>query len=324
MNSTGQPSDSRTFGDYIGLAARGFAMGASNIVPGVSGGTMALILGIYEELIASIKAVLNREAIKLFLRFKIKQGLALLPWKFLLAVACGIFLATFSMSYFLEWVLVHYPALLWAFFFGLVAASILTISKRIERWGLVALLGVAIGAVGAYLIVGLVPAETPDTWWFWFLSGIIAICAMVLPGMSGSFILVLLGKYQDLLAAVTKPDFLTLFFVFAGAGIGIVTFAQFLTWLFKRYHDGTVAVLMGMLLGSLRKIWPWKETVATMLDRHGEEIPLKQINVLPSAWTWEIAAVLLLAAAGFALIGGLTAWASRQDTPDEAESGLSA
>ncbi len=315
MNSTGQPSDSRTLGDYIGLAARGFAMGASNIVPGVSGGTMALILGIYEELIASIKGVLNREAIKLFLRLKIKQALDLLPWKFLSAVACGIFLATFSMSYFLEWVLVHYPALLWAFFFGLVAASILTISKRVEQWGLAAVLGVAAGAIGAYLVVGLVPAETPDTWWFWFLSGMIAICAMVLPGISGSFILVLLGKYQDLLAAVTNQDFLTLFFVVAGAGIGIVTFAQILTWLFKRYHDVTVAVLTGMLLGSLRKIWPWKETVATMLDRHGEQIPLRQVNVLPSAWTWEIAAILLLAAIGFVLIVGLTTWASRRESP---------
>jgi putative membrane protein len=312
MDSTERQPGDRTLGQYIGLVARGFAMGASDIVPGVSGGTMALILGIYEELIRSIKAVLNPEAIKLFLRLKIKQALALLPWKFLLAVASGIFLAVFTMSYFLEWVLNHYPSLLWAFFLGLVAASILSISRQIERWGVLPVLGVVVGAVGAYLIVGMVPAETPDVWWFWFLSGMIAICAMVLPGVSGAFILVLLGKYQDLLSAVTNQEYLTLFLVVAGAGVGIVTFAQVLSWLFKRYHDATVAFLTGMLLGSLRKVWPWKETVEFVLDRHGEQIPVKQNNVLPSAWTWEVTMVLLLAILGFSLITGLSVWAARR------------
>ena len=296
--------DARTLVDYIGLVARGFAMGASDIVPGVSGGTMALILGIYEELISSIKSVLNRDAIKLALRFRIVQALALVPWQFLASVATGIFMAVFTMSFFLEWVLHNYPSLLWAFFFGLVAASIYTVSRQIERWGIVPIVGIALGAAGAYTLVGLVPVETPDTWWFFILSGAVAICAMVLPGVSGSFMLVLLGKYERILSAVTNWDILTLLMVIVGAVVGILTVAQVLSWLFKKYHDGTIALLMGMLIGSLRKVWPWK-AVEAGLDR----------NVLPTAWTGEVTAIIALALVGFALIMTLTIWAAKREKP---------
>jgi putative membrane protein len=312
MNSTERQADTRTLRDYVGLAASGFAMGAANIVPGVSGGTLALILGIYEELITSIKDVLNPKAIKLALRFQVKEALNLLPWKFLASIAIGILLASLSMSFFLEWVLNHYPSLLWAFFFGLVAASVWTVAKMVKQWGIAPIASAVIGAVGAYLVVGMVPAETPDTWWFWFLSGMIAICAMVLPGVSGAFILVLLGKYQDLLAAVTNGQIGILLLVIAGAGVGIVTFAQVLSWLFKRYHDATVAFLMGMLLSSLRKVWPWKETVEYILDRHGEQMPIKQVNVAPFGPAWQTAVAILLALVGFALIFGLNVWAARR------------
>jgi putative membrane protein len=303
--------------DYIGLVARGFAMGASNIVPGVSGGTMALILGIYEELINSIRAVLNREALGHLLRFRIKKALGLIPWQFLLCVAVGIFLATFTMSYFLEWVLERYPSLLWAFFFGLVLASIWTVSRRVTQWGVLPVAAVVLGAVGTYVLVGLVPVQTPNTWWFLFLSGALAISAMVLPGISGAFILVLLGKYQYLLSSVTNRDIVPLLWVVAGAGVGIVTFAQVLGWLFKRFHDVTVAVLMGMLIGSLRKIWPWKETLETILDRHGKEISIAQRNVLPAALTGQVVGAILLAVLGFVLIWGLNTWAARREAVKE-------
>jgi len=293
----------RTLLDYIGLVARGFAMGASDIVPGVSGGTMALILGIYEELIGSIKDVLNREAIRLALRLKIKDALDLIPWQFLVSVATGLFAAVFTMSFILEWVLENHPSLLWAFFFGLVAASVLTVSRRIRVWNYVPILGIAAGAIGAYVLVGLVPVETPDTWWFYLLSGAVAICAMVLPGVSGSFMLVLLGKYEEILSAVTNWDILTLLMVIMGAAVGIVTVAQLLGWLFKRYHDGTIAVLTGMLLGSLRKVWPWKVVAETGLER----------NILPTAWTWQVTVVLLLSLLGFAMITSLTSWAARRE-----------
>jgi putative membrane protein len=162
----------------------------------------------------------------------------------------------------------------------------------------------------------MVPAETPDTWWFWFLSGMIAICAMVLPGVSGAFILVLLGKYQTLLSAVTNLDIMPLIWTVAGAGVGIVSFAQFLGWLFKRFHDVTVAVLIGMLVGSLRKLWPWKKVLQTMVDRHGKEVPLAEANILPAALTWEVGVTILLAVLGFVLIWQLTAWADRREKPE--------
>ncbi len=304
---------SRTWKDYIGLAARGFAMGAADVVPGVSGGTMAFILGIYEELINSIRAIANPAVIKHLLSFKIKDALDLLPWKFLAAVGVGILLAIFSLAKFLEWMLINHPALLWSFFFGLVLASIYTVSKRINPWGVTTFVSALIGAIAAFITVGLVPVETPDAAWFLFLSGAIAICAMILPGISGSFILVLLGKYQYVLSAVNTRDFITLFFVAAGAAVGIISFAQILGWLFKRYHDITVAILTGLMVGSLRKIWPWKETVAFILDRHGEPIPTEQINVLPSTWTSEVTFALILAIIGFAVVLVLDFWASRKE-----------
>lgn len=307
-----QHPPSRTLIDYLGVAARGFAMGSLEIVPGVSGGTLALILGLYDELVSSIRGMLNREAIRLLLHFRIRQALSLLPWKFLMALASGVLLAAFSVSHLLEWVLHNYPSLLWAFFFGLVAAAIVSISKRVQRWGTLPLLAVVVGASATYWIVGSGPVRTPNTWWFWFLSGAIAICGMVLPGMSGSFILLLLGKYASLLSAVTRLDLATLFLVIAGAGVGLLTFAQILGWLLKRYYDTTVAFLMGMLIGSLRKIWPWKETLETMIDRHGQEVPIALRNVLPTALTGQVVAAILLAILGFVLIWGLNTWAARR------------
>ena len=205
--ATPQPKPARRrLVDYIGLYARGFAMGASDIVPGVSGGTMALILGIYEELLDSIRAVLNREALGHALRLRLKKALDLIPWPFLLSVALGIFSAVLTMSYVLEWILERFPSLLWGFFFGLVVASILTVGRRVEKWSIGPIVALVVGAVGTYFIVGAVPVQTPETWWFYFLSGALAISAMVLPGISGAFILVLLGKYQTLLSAVTSRD----------------------------------------------------------------------------------------------------------------------
>lgn len=308
-----QPRDVK---GYVGLVLRGFAMGAADVVPGVSGGTMAFILGIYEELINSIRSVLSPQVIRLLVRVKIREMMEVLPWKFLLAVGVGIFLAIISLANFLEWMLQNKPALLWSFFFGLVLASILTVIKRVERWSGGVAVGVVAGAVAAYIIVGLVPAETPNTPLYLFLSGILAICAMVLPGISGAFILVLLGKYEYVLAAVTNRDALTLAIVAAGAAVGIVSFAQVLGWLLKRYHDVMVAVLTGLMIGSLRKIWPWKETVSFIVGRHGEAIPVKQVNVLPPAWSTEVTLALMLAVVGFAVVTLLSTWVSKKTESD--------
>ena len=292
-------------------------MGAADVVPGVSGGTMAFILGIYEELIESIKTIASPDTIKLLTGFKIKEMYDNLPWRFLLAVAVGILFAIFSLARFLEWMLENHPALLWSFFFGLVVASIITVSKKVKQWGAGAVGGVIIGAIVAYLIVGLVPVETPNAAWFLFLSGAIAICAMILPGISGSFILVLMGKYEYILSAVNSQDFVTLILVALGAGVGLVTFAQILSWLFKRYHDLTVAILIGFMVGSLRKIWPWKETVQTYTDRHGEIVPLVQENIPPPVIDGAVFFALILAVVAFVIVFALDRWAASQQSSEQ-------
>ena len=183
-----------------------------------------------------------------------------------------------------------------------MTASIIAIRDRVSNWTGLLIAGLAAGAVGAYFVVGAVPVQTPDSAWFLFLSGMLAICAMILPGISGSFILVLLGKYQFVLAAVNQRDLASLATVGAGAIIGIVTFAQVLAWLFKRYHDLTIAVLIGLMVGSLRKIWPWKETVAYITDRHGEILPTVERNFLPNSLDGEVFMALGLALTGFIVV----------------------
>lgn len=290
---TEQSKPNRNVRDYVGLSLRGMAMGASDIVPGVSGGTMALILGIYEELIDSIRTIGRPQLWRAVLKFQIKEIFQIVNWQFLLAVGMGIGLAILILARPLEWMLVNQPVYLWSFFFGLVVASAYTVSRRIPKWNVKLLLALVIGTIAAYIIVGLVPARTPDTWWFLFLAGALASCAMILPGISGAFILFILGKYATVLGAVNNRELLPLLLVAAGAAVGLVTFAQFLSWLFKRYHDFTLAILIGLMLGSLRKLWAWKEDVAWLvdqagefiLDSHGEIQVIKQINVLPDVST---------------------------------------
>ncbi|MEZ4638462.1 MAG: DUF368 domain-containing protein [Caldilineaceae bacterium] len=298
---------SRPLMAYIWLVVRGFAMGSADVVPGVSGGTMAFILGIYEELIMSIRAVAQPPFWRALLRFRIPAALRAVNAGFLVSVATGILLAIVTLA----WIGVdatNQPVMLWSFFFGLVLASVVTVSSRVKQWGPPLWLATALGAVGAYILVGAVPLQTPETWWFLVFSGALAICAMILPGISGAFILVLLGKYQYVLGAVNERDFVTIGLVGVGAVIGLISFAQILGWLFKRYHDATVAILIGLMIGSLRKIWPWKEVLATITDRHGELIPTVERNILPAftnaagSFNMEIVTALALAAAGFALV----------------------
>jgi len=293
--------------DYAGLLARGYAMGSADVVPGVSGGTMAFILGIYEELIFSIRAVGRKDFWNALLHFRIREALLAINLPFLLAVGTGIILAFLSLAKGLEWMLENKPVLIWSFFFGLVLASVITVARRVKKWGVVLAAALMLAAVGAYFLVGAVPAQTPETWLYIFLSGALASCAMILPGISGAFILVLLGKYQFALSAVNNRDLVSLMLLAAGAAVGLVTFAQMLSWLFRKHHDLTVAILTGFMLGSLRKLWPWKEVVASITDRHGTEIPTIIHNVLP-AWqvnggfNSEIIVALALAAAGFAAV----------------------
>jgi len=293
---------SRDWKGYLGLVARGFAMGSADVVPGVSGGTMAFILGIYAELIFSIRAVARKDFWTALLHFRIREALWAINLPFLLALGSGIILAFLTLAKGLEWVLINKPVFIWSFFFGLVLASVITVARRIKQWTVILAVFLALAAVGAYLLVGAVPAQTPNTPLYIFLSGALASTAMILPGISGAFILVLLGKYQFALSAVNNRDVVSLLILAAGAGVGLVTFAQVLGWLFRKHHDLTVAILTGFMLGSLRKLWPWKVVAESITDSHGNVIPTVVHNVLPSAFNAEVIFAILLAALGFAAV----------------------
>jgi len=267
------------------------------VVPGVSGGTMAFILGIYQELIDAIRSF-DLKALQLLVTIRIRRLLDHISWQFLLALGIGILSAVFSLARVLGWLLENRPVLVWSFFLGLILASVLSVSRRVGSWQTSSWLCLCGGLLGAYLLVGLVPVSTPEAPWFLFLCGAVAICAMILPGISGSFILVLLGKYQFVLGAVNQRDFHPLFLVAAGACAGIVIFSRLLGWLLKRHHDLMIAALTGLMLGSLRKVWPWKETLDSLVDVHGKVIPIVQANMLPARWNSEVLAALALMAAG--------------------------
>ena len=305
----------RSLAGYAGITLRGMCMGAADVVPGVSGGTMAFILGIYRELIEAVRSV-NAHFLRTFFSFRLKEAMALVPWKFLGSLLAGILIAVFSLARLLSWLLVNKPVFIWSFFFGLILASILIVGRNLEKRNVVAALWAALGTGGAYFLVGMVPVSTPEAPWFLFLSGAVAVCAMILPGISGSFILVLLGKYHFVLAAVNERNLFVLAVFTAGAVFGITSFSRLLSWLLRKHHDMTIALLLGLMLGSLRKVWPWKKTLETTLDRHGNTIPLSEINLLPSLWNSEVAIALSLAAVGFLVVVTLEFWASRPRAPE--------
>jgi putative membrane protein len=285
---------------YITLWLKGFCMGAADVVPGVSGGTMAFILGIYEELLPAIRSF-NLTFFRLLLTFRLKEALGFTNWRFLAAVLFGILTAIFTLAGIIGRLLVNQPVFIWSFFFGLILASIYVVYTRIEQptifTGLISL----VFAAGAYLLVGLVPVQTPEAPWFLFLSGAVAICAMILPGISGSFILVLLGKYHYVLDAVHHRDFLTLAIVAAGAVFGLLLFARFLTWLLSRYHDPTIAALCGLMAGSLRKVWPWK-SLETLEAGIGQTAVILEKNMLPDRFGSEVLFAVILTLFGAAIV----------------------
>ena len=298
------------FSRYIVLALKGCAMGMADVVPGVSGGTIAFISGIYEELLDSIRSV-DATALRLLLRFRLAEFWRHINGRFLLPVLLGIAVAIFSLARLMTYLLTNHPIAIWSFFFGLIVASALRVARQIGRWDWRTVLAFAVGAAAAWWITVATPAETPDDWWFVMLSGAIAICAMILPGISGAFILLLLGKYQYIMHAVGEFDIPVIAVFVIGAAAGIISFSHLLSWLLKHWHDVTVAVLMGFMVGSLNKVWPWKETVETYLDSHGVAQPLVQNNIAPG--TFEqltgqpslLVQAILLGIVGFLVIYGI-------------------
>lgn len=279
--------------NYLLVLLKGMGMGAADVVPGVSGGTIAFITGIYDKLLSSINAF-NFGLIKTFKEDGIKGVWQAVNGTFLLSLFAGIGISVIILSKRLEYVMEEHPVLLWSFFFGLIVASVIYIGKQVKKWNVPAIIGLLIGAAVVIGISLLPPLGDASSLPFLFVCGMIAICAMILPGISGSFILLILGAYQAVLKAVGTGDFVVLGTVAAGAIVGLLAFSRVLKWLFNTYENTTVAVLTGFLIGSLWKIWPWKHVTEIHVKHIGEVdaegksleevVPLVEQNVLPGSY----------------------------------------
>lgn len=286
------------FSEYILTAVKGACMGAADVIPGVSGGTIAFIMGIYDKFVASLAAI-NAEAVKLFFTGKFKEFWRHINGGFLLSLVVGIGVSVISLATVMQTLLSDFPIQTWAFFFGLIVASSIFILRGISGWGLREILFLIGGILLGVTICTLSPTQTPDALWFIFLSGAIAICAMILPGISGSFILLILGKYQYILGAVSDlvagqnvAGNLLIIGVFAiGAIVGILSFSKLLHWLLSRWHKQALIILAGFIIGSLVKIWPWNNPEA-----------IAQTELTGSL---HICSAIIIALIGFSLVTGI-------------------
>lgn len=298
-------------------ALKGIGMGAADVIPGVSGGTIAFMTGIYEELVGSINSI-NGQAVKLLFSGRFRDFWKHINGNFLLAVFAGILISVMSLAKLMTYLLTYLPVPTWAFFFGLIVASSVFILRELKDWkvrdGIMLALGIVLGVV----VCTLSPAETPDALWFIFLSGAIAICAMILPGISGSFILLILGKYEFMLSTLTRImsgdgaalDYMVLVVFVLGAVIGILSFSRFLHWLLARYHRSTLLVLAGFIIGSLVKVWPWSD-MATVTE--AQLLREGSASVIDLQIPWAIVCCI----AGAALVTVLELLALRKDVKQQ-------
>lgn len=288
------------------MVLKGIGMGAADVIPGVSGGTIAFITGIYEELIDSIKSVVAPESIKHLKSLSLLNYFKAINADFLLAVLSGIAISFLSLAKLMQYLLANYPIFVWSFFLGLILASVWFVAKIIERWNVSTYIFFVTGIILGFVITTITPTETPNDLWFIFICGAVAICAMILPGISGSFILLLMGKYIYMISALSSFDFTIILVFLVGAVVGILAFSNFLSWLLHHFHSATIAVLAGFMLGSLNKVWPWKVATQTFIDTQGIIRPLIEKNVLPFTYLTENKAEpYLMGAMGFALLGAL-------------------
>ncbi|GAA0877475.1 DUF368 domain-containing protein [Algoriphagus jejuensis] len=259
---------------------KGMAMGAADIVPGVSGGSIALIAGIYQELLNSINSF-TLDNVKLLAKFELKGFFKAVNGSFLLSLFLGILTSVFALSSVITYLMSNHPIPLWSFFTGLILVSAFLILRDIKRWHLGVVLAVIVGAGIAWWVTNLPPTTTPNATWFTFLSGSIAICAMILPGISGSFILLILGQYEAILQAVKDRNIFKLAVFAAGCVVGILSFSRLVSWLLKKYHSATIGLLSGFMLGSVNELWPWKLVLSWRTSSSGEQKPFLDKNVLP-------------------------------------------
>lgn len=250
-----------SIGSFIKTSIKGAAMGAANVIPGVSGGTIALITGIFERLINAIKSF-NTIAVKLLLKGEFRRFAKHIDLHFLVPLFLGIGIAVISLARLFDYLFINYPVYIWAYFFGLVLASVYFVGKTVRQWSISVIITLIVGASIAIAISVLTPASENDSFLYLVLCGVVAICSMILPGLSGSFVLILLGNYDlVMIKAINNFDLKTLFPVALGAGVGLLAFSHILSWLLKKFHNQTISLLTGFIAGSLGILWPWKEAL---------------------------------------------------------------
>ncbi len=265
------------------LYLKGLSMGGADVIPGVSGGTIAFITGIYSELVHSIKAI-DFHAMRLLFSLRLKEFWQKINGGFLIAVVAGIITSLLSLARLMLYFLETHPIRTWSFFFGLILVSSPLILRTITRWNVGTMGSFVVGIVVAYLITVLSPTESPEGLPFVFLSGAIAICAMILPGISGAFILLLIGKYEFIMQALLAANMPVIVTFALGCLTGIIAFSWVLTWVLDHYHDLAIALLAGFMLGSLNKVWPWKQCLTYRLDSNGEQVCAFDKSILPGEY----------------------------------------
>lgn len=286
--------------EAISLIFKGMAMGAANVIPGVSGGTIAFITGIFERLIHAIKSF-NLTALKLLLSGKFTSFLKHIDFAFLVYVFLGIGIAIISIAKLFEYLFENYPVYLWSFFFGLVLASVYFVSRKIDKWNAVTILVFVAGAAMAASVSLLSPASQNDNIFYVFLCGVVAACSMILPGLSGSFVLILMGNYElVMIEAITQVRFDILLPLVIGAGVGLLGFSYVLSWVFRKFRNQTISGITGFILGSLLILWPWK---TELIQEFGEKTKV-------TGYQWNLPEVNteMFVAVFFILVGIASIW----------------
>lgn len=294
--------------DFIINALKGVSIGIANVIPGVSGGTLAVITGIFERLINAIKSF-DFKALNLLLKFKIKELINYIDFYFLLAVGTGMIIAIFSVVKIFNYLFIHYPVYIWAFFFGLIAPSIFYVGKTIKKWSNIIYFLFFSGIGFAILLAFINPATQNDNLFYILLCGAISITAMILPGISGSFVLLLMGNYYLIaIKSVNELNLSILIPFVLGCVVGLISFANLLSIILKKYHDETMALLTGFIAGSLYFIWPWKKAIyaldpyGNIIIKKGKEVILKYQNIIPDKFSQEVLIALLCAIAGILIV----------------------
>ncbi len=296
---------------YLSLFFKGMGMGAANVVPGVSGGTIALITGIFEKLINSIKSF-DLTAAKYLFSGKFKELAKHVNLDFLIAVMAGVAISIISIAKLFGYLMDNYPVYLWSFFFGLILASVYFVGKTIEKWNLPVIVSLLVGTIIAVSFMILKPATENSSFVYLLVCGVVAACSMILPGLSGSFVLILLGNYRlVMIDAVNNMDIAILLPVVIGAGVGLIAFSHFLAWVFKKYKNQTIALLTGFILGSLGLLWPWKndvylkDSLGNLIFKDGEPVLKGYEWMMPQQLNTEVIWAIV-----FILVGIVTIWAT--------------